>query len=68
MEWRVNKLEQQFEALRDDNQKIRVELAVLNERIAHLPSKEYMVKIAMGSIGLLTAVIVFADKIKGMLH
>lgn len=68
MEWRVNKLEQQFEALRDDNQKLRVEMAVLNERVAHLPSKEYMVKIALGSLAFLTAIIMFADRIKAMIH
>lgn len=46
--------------------RVETGLATLTERVAHLPSKEYMVKIALGTVGFLTAITIFSDKIRAM--
>ncbi|WCT78643.1 hypothetical protein [Novosphingobium humi] len=53
---------------RDGTENLHGEMAMLNARIARLPSKGYMAKIAMSSVAFLTAVIVFADRFKAMIH
>ncbi len=50
--------------LRDAVARIDVALARLEERVAHLPGKGFIVSALMTTIGLMTAVIVLADKIK----
>ena len=41
-------------------------LARAEERLAHLPSKETVVRIAIGTVATLTAVLVFADRIRAL--
>ena len=42
----------------------RVAAAVLTERVAHLPSKGFIVGSTLTALAFLTALIVFADRIK----
>jgi len=38
-------------------------LATLTERVSHLPTKEYLVKVVVGSLALIAALITFSDKL-----
>lgn len=74
MEGRVAKLEAHVETLRadvgaikKDVGDIRVGLATLTERVAHLPGKGFVITATTTTIGLITAVVVFADKIRAFL-
>jgi len=74
MESRVAKLEAHVEALRTDGAAvkkdvgdIKVGVATLTERVTHLPGKGFVVTATTTSIGLLTAIILFGDKIKALL-
>ena len=74
MEGRVAKLEAHVETLRSDVGAIkkdvgdiRVGLATLTERVAHLPGKGFVITATTTTIGLITAVVVFADRIKAFL-
>lgn len=74
MEGRVARLEAHVDTLRGDVAtmksdvgKIRVDLATLTERVAHLPGKGFVITATTTTVGFLTAVIVFGDKIKGLL-
>lgn len=42
-------------------------LARLEERVSHLPTKEAVVRIALGTLAFLTAVMVFQSKIQALL-
>lgn len=74
MESRVAKLEAHVEILRSDMaavkkdvSDIRVGVATLTERVAHLPSKGFVVTATTTTIGLLTAIILLGDKIRTLL-
>lgn len=74
MEGRVAKLEAHVETLRTDVGMvrkdvgdIRVHIATMLERLAHVPSRGFVVTATTTSIGLLTAVIVFGDRIRTIL-
>ncbi|MEO6716463.1 MAG: hypothetical protein ABIM50_04345 [Novosphingobium sp.] len=74
MDGRVAKLEAHVEILRSDVGAIkkdvgdiRVGLATLTERVAHLPGKGFIITATSSGIGLLIAVVVFADKIRAFL-
>jgi len=41
-------------------------LARLEERVAHLPTKELVVRIAIGAVIALSAILVFADTIRAL--
>lgn len=47
--------------------KIELDLAVLTERVSHLPTKAYLVATASTIVALITAAIVFADKLRAAL-
>ena len=78
MEARVARLEAHVEGLRADVADIRANLAalaaqvailtervaILTERVAHLPSKGFVVSSNMTAIALLSAVILFGEKLK----
>ena len=74
MDGRVAKLEAHVETLRSDMSAvkkdvgdIRIGLATLTERVAHLPSKGFVVTATTTTIGFLTAVVIFGDKIRALL-
>lgn len=45
---------------------VEIGLATLNERVAHLPGKGFIVTSSLGVVTFMTAALVFADKIKGI--
>jgi hypothetical protein len=74
MEGRVAKLEAHVETLRSDVAAIkkdvgdiRVSAATLTERVAHLPGKGFVITATTTTIALLTAVVVFGEKIRSLL-
>lgn len=67
MEARVNRLEDRLDKLTDRIGGVEVNLATLAERVAHLPGKGFVVTSAVSTIGLLTAVMLFADRLKDLL-
>lgn len=74
LERRVARLDAQveFRESRNDRAEGKIDgiverLARLEERVAHLPSKEAVVRIALGTIAFLTAVLVFQSRIQGLL-
>ena len=67
LENRLSRLESQYDKLRDDNTAIREQLARLNERVAHLPSKEFMVKAALGIVAGVGTLITFGERLQGLL-
>lgn len=67
MEKRLDKLEGQFEKLREDIVGVKVQLATLTERVAHLPTKGFIVSTLGTSLAIIAALIVFADKIRALI-
>lgn len=49
------------------NDSIGERLTRLEEKISHLPTKEQVVKIALGTLAMLTAIIVFQAKIQALI-
>lgn len=67
MEPRIAKLEAQMESVRADLGRLSpvpVDVATIKENLRHLPTKGFVVTTTTTAIGLLTAVIIFADKIR----
>lgn len=67
MEDRVRRIETTVDQLGRDVTELRVNLATITERVAHLPSKGFIVTAASTIIVLLTAATVFADKLRALL-
>ena len=65
---RLTRLEGQYDKLRDDNVAIRESLATLNERVAHLPSKEFIVKVVGGALAIIAALATFAEKLQALVR
>lgn len=61
---RLNRLEGRVDKVSDELSGVKVNLATLTERIAHLPSKGFIVTTTMTSLALIAALVVFADNIK----
>ena len=71
MEARVARLEAHVETLRSDSSAmradiadIRINLATLTERVAHMPTKGFVISSNMTAIALLSALILFGEKLK----
>ncbi len=47
--------------------KVELDVAVLTERVSHLPTKAYLVATASTIVAFITAAIVFADKLRAVL-
>lgn len=67
MEPRINRLETRIDLVTDRLGTVDVSIATLTERIAHLPSKEFIVKTVVGTGTLLGVVTIFGEKLKGLL-
>ncbi|MDK2757535.1 MAG: hypothetical protein KYX66_12445 [Blastomonas fulva] len=63
---RVSRLEDKMEKVVGELGDVKVNIATLTERIAHLPSKGFIVTTSATALALLTAIIVFADNIKAL--
>ena len=66
MEERVTRLERQQEQLTKEVIDLRVAVATLTERIAHLPGKGFVVTATTATITLLGAIVLFADKLRAL--
>ena len=64
MDGRVSRLEGRVDKLGDDVSAIKVSLATLTERVAHLPSKGFILTALCGGVGFLSAVFLLAERIK----
>ena len=63
---RLNRLEGRIDKVGDELGEVKVNIATLTERMAHLPSKGFIVTTTMASLALMAALIVFADNIKAL--
>ncbi|TBN48491.1 hypothetical protein EYF88_13370 [Paracoccus sediminis] len=66
VEARLQRLEARVEKVDDRLRGVEINLATLSERVAHLPSKGFIITSLATGVGLLSAVILFADRIKGL--
>lgn len=64
---KVERLESRMERADSKIDSVMDRLARLEERVSHLPSKEAVVRIALGTLAFLTAVMVFQSKIQALL-
>lgn len=64
MEDRVNRLEGRIDKVVDELGSVNVSIATLTERVAHLPSKGFIVTTSTTALALLAAIVIFADNIK----
>lgn len=46
---------------------VETNIATLTERIAHLPSKEYLVRVVFGGVALVGAIVLFADNLRKLM-
>lgn len=67
LEKRFDKFEGKFETLQKEVVELRVQIATLTERIAHLPSKEFIYKGIAGLVTLIGGIVVLAPKIQAWL-
>ena len=64
---KVSHLESRMERSEGKMDNIADRLARLEERVSHLPTKETIVRIALGTLAFLTAVTVLQSKIQALL-
>ena len=67
MEARVKRLEDKFDRIDDRLGQARTDLAVLTERVSHLPSKGFIVGAVLSSLAVIAALILFQDKLTQLL-
>lgn len=54
--------------LRRDVGEVKVNMATLTERVSHLPSKDFIVKVALAIVGAVTALTAFAERIQSWVN
>lgn len=64
MEPRVKRLEDNFDKMGRDVADLRVQMAPLTERVAHLPSKGFIVTTTVTGLSVIAAIVLFADKLR----
>jgi hypothetical protein len=67
MEARVSKLEGQFDKLNDKVDGLRIDVAVLKEKVSNLPSKGFIVTATVGALALFSALVLFQERIAALL-
>lgn len=67
MEPRVKRLEDRLDKLYDKVGAVEVGIATLTERVAHLPSKGFIVTSLATAVVIIGGLVMMADRIKGML-
>lgn len=67
MEQRVAKLESQFEKLNEKVDTLRIDVAVLKERVGNLPSKGFIVTATVTSLALIGALSVFGERLLSLI-
>lgn len=68
MERRLALVEDAVKELRRDVGDIKVDMATLKERVAHLPGKGFIVSVSLTILVILAAFITFADKIQALVR
>jgi len=63
MEARVTKLEGQFEKLNDKVDELRIDVAVLKERVSNLPGKGFIVTATVAALAFFSSVVLFQEQI-----
>ncbi len=61
MERRLSAIEAKLERLDDRNRESEKLLAVMNERLAHLPSKGFIVSVVILSLAVIAGIVVFVS-------
>ena len=67
MEARVAKLEGQFEKLNDKIDELRIDVAVLKERVGNLPGKGFIVTATLTGLAVFSAIVLFEDRLSALL-
>lgn len=67
VEARIARLETKMDKVDERLGKLEIGVAVLTERVGHLPSKGFIVTATMSAIAFVVAVILLADKIKTLI-
>lgn len=74
MDARVARLEAHVETLRSDSAAMRADIAVirtnlatLTERVAHMPSKGFVVTSNMTALALFSGLMLFSEKLKALM-
>lgn len=63
MEARIAKLEGQFEKLNEKVDQLRIDSAVLKEKVSNLPSKGFIVTATVTALAFFAALMLFKEKI-----
>lgn len=63
MQARIAKLEGQFEKLNEKVDQLRIDTAVLKEKVSNLPGKGFIVTATVSALALFSALILFKEKI-----
>lgn len=64
MDRRLAAIEAKLERLDDRNRESEKHLAVMNERLAHLPSKGFIVSVVTASCALIAGIVVFVSNVQ----
>jgi len=59
-------LKERFVDLSGKMSSVPADISAMKRDIAHLPSKEYLIKVAAGMLGLIAALITFGDKLQAI--
>lgn len=65
-ERRLDRLQARFDKFTDDMSTTKQDIATLKERVAHLPTKEFIIKALMGSLAVIAGMIAFAEKLQAL--
>ncbi|KQY34164.1 hypothetical protein [Rhizobium sp. Root483D2] len=63
LEKRFDKIETKFDSLQKDFGDVRIQIATLVERVAHLPGKGFIVTATISALALFSALMIFKEKI-----
>jgi hypothetical protein len=66
MEQRLNRLETRMEKIDDRLRGVEINLATLAERVAHLPSKGFLVTVVLGTGAVLSVLTLFPAQIRSL--
>lgn len=67
MEARVGRLEERLDKVGDRLGAVEVNLAILSERVAHLPSKGFIVTVVGSGLALIGGLTVFGEQVRTLL-
>ncbi|WP_375249515.1 hypothetical protein [Sphingomonas sp.] len=68
VEKRLDSLDGRVQRLEADVSTIKVDMGVVKERVSHLPTKEYLVKVAGGMLALIATLVTFGEKLQSLVR